>query len=459
MRSHVNRIAIFGLVALAAVLGGAAAPATAMAQPTSGVRPGGAVSATGVSTVAGVAGVAGVTAGAAMRAGAEAADAESGGGSPNISCVLATDCLAVRGSSSLSGVGTYTPTRVERWNGSSWERVGVILPARTTSVDLNGVSCRGARFCLVVGDYYKSTEGSSPSSPLALIYNGTSAKPSSAMPLPKGQPNVTLSGVSCATTRNCVAVGLANGNPAGLNQYSDGISFIETWNGARWTLHTIASSARTVVAPSAVSCATSSFCVLMGEATSISDGYVTVGLYLGWWNGGRLTRMGAAATGGAASMVEPSGVSCATPANCAVDGIVVGDAGGGSTLSIKGFTQVWNGRAWQSARTTWPKGVAESFLWDVSCYGAHSCEAVGFDAAQTDSPPTYAAAVSYRGDTGQVQAVPKPSRGRSTSFAAVSCAPSGGCVAIGDTGKNTAVSPTLMTGVWNGRTWRLEPGF
>jgi hypothetical protein len=449
MRSHVRRIAISGLVALAAVLGGAAVPATAMAQPTSDARPG--VSATAAATATVV---------VASRAGAEAADAESGGGSPNISCVLATDCLAVRGSSSLSGVGTYTPARVERWNGSSWHRVGVTLPARTTSVDLNGVSCRGTKLCLVVGDYYKSTKGNAASSPLALIYNGASLRPISAMPLPKGQPNVTLTGVSCPTTRNCVALGLANGNPAGLNKYSDGISFIETWNGARWALRTIVSSATTVAAPSSVSCATASFCVLMGEVTSVSNGYVTVGLYLGLWNGRRLARMRAPAAGGAESTVEPSGVSCATSANCAVTGIVVGDTSG-STLSIKGFTQVWNGRAWQSAKTRWPKGVAESFLWDVSCYGAHSCEAVGFDAAKTDSPPVDATGVSYRGGTGTgtVQAVPKPSKGRSTSFAAVSCLPSGSCVAVGDTGKSTALSPALMTGVWNGRAWRLGPGF
>jgi hypothetical protein len=36
----VRRIAISGLVALAAVLGGVAVPATAIAQPTAAVRPG-----------------------------------------------------------------------------------------------------------------------------------------------------------------------------------------------------------------------------------------------------------------------------------------------------------------------------------------------------------------------------------------------------------------------------------
>jgi hypothetical protein len=41
----------------------------------------------------------------------------------------------------------------------------------------------------------------------------------------------------------------------------------------------------------------------------------------------------------------------------------------------------------------------------------------------------------------------------------MSCLPGGSCVAIGGTGKTTAKSPALMTGVWNGRAWKLDPGF
>ena len=90
---------------------------------------------------------------------------------------------------------------------------------------------------------------------------------------------------------------------------------------------------------------------------------------------------------------------------------------------------------------------------------ARSCEAVGFDGAKTDTSPVDAAAVSFRRHAGTVQAVPAPSKGHSTSFTAVSCLPWGRCVAVGETGKTTAASPAVMTGVWNGKAWRLEPGF
>ena len=301
-----HRIAISGLVALATVLGGAAArgppwPSRLLVHGRSSrSRP----------------------CHDASPAGAEAADADIRRRlAEHLVRAPATDCLAVRAVRDLSGVGTYTPTRVDRWNGSSWKRLGVTLPARTTSVDLNGVSCRGTRFCLVVGDYYKSTKVNAASSPLVLVYNGTSLRPISAMPLPKGQPNVTLTGVSCATTRDCVAVGLANGNPVGLNRYSDGISFIEMWNGVRWALRTIVSSETMVAAPSAVSCATASFCVLMGEVTSVSNGYADVGPDLGWWNGRRLTRTPApAASAAPTARWSPPACRAPRPANCAWTG-------------------------------------------------------------------------------------------------------------------------------------------
>jgi hypothetical protein len=87
----VRRIAISGLVALAAVLGGFAVPATAMAQATTTVRPT-----------------------AAVRPGITARPADVAlvdSGLPMVSCVLATDCLGIEGSATQSGRQPATPTR------------------------------------------------------------------------------------------------------------------------------------------------------------------------------------------------------------------------------------------------------------------------------------------------------------------------------------------------------------
>jgi hypothetical protein len=435
----VRRIAISGLVALAAVLSGGAVPATAMAQ---------------------TAGAAAVRAGSvvAMPAAGRAPKAylgEAVSSFPLISCVLATDCLGIEGTSSLSE-GRTIPTRVARWDGSSWKGARVALPKGTKSDDLLAVSCKGAKSCLVVGDYYTSTSQNAPNHPLALIYNGTSLK-TSAIPLPKGTTEASLTGVSCATTRYCVALGAADGYTRAFGQ-ADSLIIIETWNGTKWSLHTAAASLGSItqVDPTVVSCVTTAFCVLAGQTNNPESSPST--FYVASWNGRKLAIMKPAAVGGsAAGFIAPIGVSCATASNCAVTGADMG-ATSGNSVNFTAFTEIWNGKTWQVAKVTWPTGTGGSMTMGVSCYAAHSCEAVGVDGPNIETS-FEAAAVSFNGTEGTLQAVPPASKGYLHAFTNVSCLPSGSCVAIGTTGKATASSGAPLTGVWNGKSWKLEPGF
>jgi hypothetical protein len=426
----VRRIAISGLVALAAVLGGAAVPAAATTQPAAVAR----------------------IASAATSAAALFTDTF-----PKISCVTGVDCLAVTGSSTLTE-GTSTATAISRWNGSTWKRAHVALPKGTRSLDLNSVSCKGAKSCLVVGDYYTSANASASSHALALIYNGTSLKPMPAVPLPKSTTDVTLIGVSCTTTKHCVALGTALGNTAAFG--ADGmVSLIETWNGAKWALHTVGMPANTDTEFSGISCATSAFCVLAGEAFSSSS---TGGehLYLRSWNGQKLTVMKPAAVpGGNSSAPIVVGVSCANPSNCAVTGADEID-GSGSTPGVTALTELWNGKAWRTATVAWPAGTVESLMLGVSCFGAHACEVAGVTAAGTSADADGdAAAASYNGTSWKLQTVPAPAAGRTTVFSGVSCLTGARCNAVGQTGLTTATKPSLMTGAWNGTAWKFNPGF
>ena len=449
-----HRIAISGLVALVAVLGGVAVPATATATATA--QP----------TVAAARPIAAVRAGSviAMRATKELATGDDPvlSGEPLISCVLSTDCLGAEGSSSQGGSGT-TPTRVARWNGVSWKGVGVTLPKGARSVDLNGVSCKAAKSCLVVGDYYTSTSDTAPSHALVLIYNGTALKPAPAVPLPKGTTDAALTSVSCVTTRYCVALGEAEGNTAAFGNAGT-INIIETWNGAKWTLHPIATmiGKTTELLPTEVSCATPAFCVVAGEATSVTASSFAFKLYIASWNGKKLTTMKPTAVGGSKDIPLATGVSCATASSCAVTGPdLVGQVGSSSsTPTITAFTEIWNGKTWALGTVAWPTGIADSVTLSVSCYAAHSCEAVGqYGVSTADGSPVDAAAVLFNGTSGTLQAVPAPSKGHSTGFTAVGCLPWGSCVAAGYTGKTTSTTPALMTGVWSGKAWKLDPGF
>jgi hypothetical protein len=436
------------VVALAAVLGGVAGPAAAMAQQPAAARAGSVVALpTGVMRAGSV-----VARPAAGRAPA-AYNGQAVGSFPLISCVLATDCVGIDGTSSLTW-GRTIPTRVARWNGSSWKGVGVALPKGTKSDDLTAVSCKGAKSCLIVGDYYTSANVNAASHALALTYNGTSVK-ATTVPLPKDSTDVALTGVSCATTRYCVAVGAADGNTPAFGQ-AGALIIIETWNGAKWTLHTAAASIGSTeqVDPTVVSCATSAFCVLAGQAF----GSLASTFYVASWNGKKVRAMRPAAVSGTGDgYLGPVGVSCATTSSCAVTGAILGD----DSVSLGGttsFTEIWNGKTWQFARVTWPKGTAVSITMGVSCFAAHTCEVVGMDGANPNTSFA-AAAVSFNGTAATRQAVPPPPKGYVHGFTNVSCLPWGTCIAIGVTAKVTAKTTPLMTGVWNGKAWKLDPGF
>jgi hypothetical protein len=484
----VNKIAISGLVALAAVLGGAAVPAVAMARSTSAIHP---LSAAAVRTAEAariaeaerIAGIAGITWPADVARSAAASEVSDG--EPLVSCVLATDCLGVESTSlveiSVSGTGgvsgtsasgsmidaakTVAPIRAVRWNGTSWKGVGVAVPKGLKSADVGGVSCKGAKSCLVVGDYYTSTSDNAMPHALALIDNGTSLKPTPAVPLPKGTTDAMLTAVSCATTRYCVAIGEAGGASSAFGE-SGQLTLIETWNGAKWTLRTVAQpseSSDTTI--SGVSCATPAFCVLAGEKAILTSkgNSATISFKLSFasWNGKKLTTMKPAAVGGSGDLVAPTGVSCATSANCAVTGLDLATTSN-STVSPDSFTEVWNGKAWQLAKTPWSNAAAPAVTLSVSCYAAHSCEAVGaaiVDPTSADDESADALAASYSGTAATLQPVPAPSKGSSTLFTSVSCLPWGTCVAVGETGKNTAPTASVMTGIWNGKYWKLKPGF
>jgi hypothetical protein len=260
--------------------------------------------------------------------------------------------------------------------------------------------------------------------------------------------------VSCTTTRYCVAVGEADGDAGSL-------TIIETWNGTKWTLHTAAvpDGHTTAVELTTVSCATPAFCALAGEATFFTSSSAATGLYVASWNGKKLTTMKPATVSGGAGFLLVTGVSCATASSCAVTGADLGDVSS-SSASTTAFTEIWNGKTWQLAKVAWPKGDPYSFTMGVSCYAAHSCEAAGMDGANdSETSPYDAAAVSIHGTAGTLQAVPAPPKGDSNAFSAVSCLPGGSCVAIGETGKTTGNSGALMAGVWNGKAWKLRPGF
>lgn len=355
-----------------------------------------------------------------------------------VSCASAKRCLAV--SENDDNAGDSTPT-ADAWNGTAWKRLAVPLP-KGAGGGLNGVSCKQAS-CLLIG-YYSNNSGVYP---LALTWQGKSLTRVTAPPMPAKAEDASLGDVSCVTAKSCVMIGSAT-TSAGAR------SVVDTWNGAKWTLHTAALPAGLAEAGFyGLSCVSATHCVAGGM--SISKSFAALPL-LASWNGKAVTMKTAPAPKGH-GFATITDVSCVSATSCVATGV------GGVSLSVSasasyGFTDVLAGTTWKATTIGWPKGSASSGLTAASCTSPRSCVAVGSDGITNTNAANSgrAAAVSFNGKTWTVQKdVPAPAKGSASGFGGVSCVTATDCVASGLTGKTSGNAAGPVNGVWNGKSWRL----
>jgi hypothetical protein len=147
----------------------------------------------------------------------------------------------------------------EHWNGTAWTIDGVTTPAADLNPDLSGVSCTSASFCMAVGDYYTTNNGTSLSGETGIseTWNGAAWKIHSLAgpgPLPYG--------VSCTASNACTAVGnfavTINGaiEPEGA----------QGWNGTKWSVETTVNPGTTFQF-AGISCTAAKTCTAVGSAS------------------------------------------------------------------------------------------------------------------------------------------------------------------------------------------------
>jgi hypothetical protein len=353
--------------------------------------------------------------------------------SGKISCGTATSCLAIGVNVSKSGSSAQV---VAAWNGETWRSVAVPTPKPTVArVNLAAVSCKSATSCVVVGGYL-TVAGAGAERPYALTWNGKSLVATAAPPVPENGGLAALTGVSCITIKSCLAVGYSRGGAGPL--------LLETWNGAKWTLQTasIPGGARSAY-PGAVSCHFLTFCVIAGE--SYGSNPAVPAMLLARWNSKALTAMKPAVPAGAAN-VTLNDVSCPSATFCAVAGLSANRSGTGAF----GFVEMWNGKSWTADKIAAPAGGAA--LYGVSCRANTSCVAVG---SAGPSGAAKATALSFNGKAWTAQKVPAPAAGTSSYFFGVNCLKANQCTTIGESVSLRPVTVTLLSGLWNGSSWRL----
>jgi hypothetical protein len=110
-----------------------------------------------------------------------------------VTCTSSSDCWAVGSSNN------YSQSLIERWDGSSWS---IVASPQVGSI-LTAVTCSSASDCWAAGPYYTPNP---PAQTLFVHWNGTSWT-KVASPNTSAADSNNLSGIACASSSDCWAVG------------------------------------------------------------------------------------------------------------------------------------------------------------------------------------------------------------------------------------------------------------
>ena len=296
---------------------------------------------------------------------------------------------------------------------------------------LLGVSCPVPGSCTAVGDYVNS-DGTGGS---LIETGGVDGVTWSVVPSPN---NGTPVGVSCLSTKFCMAVGSGG--------VSTSTTFAESWDGTTWSVVPSPSPGTQRNVLRAVSCVSTAMCTAVGgdwNGTPSPPPFTLVES----WNG--TTWSVVPSPNPSAHSNDLSGVSCVSASFC----VAVGATQGASTNLSFTLVEMWDGTTWSVVPSPDPSTASSPFntLSSVSCVSTTSCTAVGSYLTNTTSNTLIE---SWDGTTWSV--VPSPNASGSDGLLSVSCVSTTSCTAVGDF--NNAV-PRLQTLVetLNGSTWSVVP--
>jgi hypothetical protein len=268
-----------------------------------------------------------------------------------------------------------------------------------------------------------------PASPAAVA----AAKSWTILPTPSPGSSATLSGVSCLSMTNCMAIGNYVSN-------SGDKTLAEHWNGARWTVEATPTPAGAlVVYLMSVSCS-SGACTAVGHYEASSG--VSKAL-AERWNGTKWTIQPTPGPGRPSSYFEMTGVSCPSAASCT------------AVTSSPVLAEHWNGTTWTIQPVPLPNEAASGTrLNAVSCSSAVACTAAGDYDTQQHPADYHTLAEHWNGIKWAIQATPNPAGNGSSFLEGVSCPPGNACTAAG--GYQAPGKIATLAEHWNAATWTIQ---
>ncbi len=366
----------------------------------------------------------------------------------SVSCPSAGNCTAVGRyqNASADRLGLLLTEKLGKWTAAE-----ATLPAGAASDPnpiLTPVSCASAGNCTTVG-YYTDTSGNRQGVMLTESSGKWAPGVKAAPPSPATNPLVTINAVSCASPGNCTAAGWytdSSGNQQGLVlTQSSG-----TWVAAKAKLPAGA-AANPVVYMSSVSCASARNCTAVGEYNDTSGN--EQGLLLtessGTWVAAKAKLPNGA---GANPFTGLTSLSCASAGNCTAVGYYEDTSTHDQGLLITQSSGAWG----NGVKATLPAGAAkdpEAGIQSVSCASAGNCTAVGgYNDTSGHGQAVLLTETSGRW-TASVKALPPTGAAANPNgeMDSVSCPSVGNCAAIGTYTDGSGTEGLLLTqtdGTW-----------
>jgi hypothetical protein len=358
----------------------------------------------------------------------------------DVSCTSATSCMAVGSAEDTSGKPAYI-TLAEQWNGSTWSVLSTPTPPNPGGGgELSGVSCASSTDCVAVGEtlVFDTSGGFLISHPLVESWDGSAW---TIVTTPKlAHTGAVLNGVACTAASSCMAVG----SEGGVKDDTE-FTFAQSWNGTAWTIaSTPAPKTPGGTALNRISCTAADSCMAAGYY-GYNNGTGTSVTLTESWNGKSWHRLSTPTPGSSGLL---AGVSCAAASSCTSVGW---HSVNSRTLSYGTLAEQWNGTKWQVQSSQNPKSAGGAILDDASCTAVTNCMAVGYWVDQ-EGENNATLAESWNGTSWTLLKTPDPGSMIDELFG-LSCTSAANCMAVGD--QQGIGNGLTLAESWNGTAWSV----
>ncbi len=327
------------------------------------------------------------------------------------------------------------PTAAASATGFAWSQASEVeapegAPA-SKNFELNGVACPAVGSCVAVGDY--QTETGVVKAAVVSESGGTWARASEAKSFATGI--AVLNSVACTGVGSCVAVGYY-----AYDEESHFLPMVITETGGVWgTAEAVKLPANAETAKphkggdlNGVTCAPSGSCTAVGGytlETTFADRTMVVTKGAGGWEGQEQLSPGNAE---ALPIETLDSVSCPAAGSCvAVGGYRETTDGREQAMALDEVSEVWG----TPTELTLPEGAEENpeaSMQSVACPAAGACVAVGKykQSGKVQGMLAHSTGGAFGGAI-PIVAPENATSGETGHFVAVTCPPTGLCVAVG----------------------------